>query len=104
MVIGMSEVSDETLKALCRKWRIRRVAVFGSALSGELRPDSDIDLLVDFEPDEQWSLMDLVRAEEEFGSLFNRRVELVDRKSLQRSSNWIRRDAIFETAEVIYAA
>jgi predicted nucleotidyltransferase len=57
--------------------------------------------LVEFEPDEQWSLVDLARAEEEFSSLFGRRVELVERKSLERSANWIRRDAILQSTEVV---
>ena len=92
------------LAALCRKWRISRLSLFGSALSGQFRPDSDIDLLAEFEPGEQWSLMDLVRAEAEFAGLFGRHVDLVDRSSLQRSANWIRRNAILKSAEVIYAA
>lgn len=104
MMIGIREVPNEEIGALCRKWRINRLSVFGSGLSGPLRPDSDIDLLVEFEPDEEWSLMDLVRAEAEFAGVFGRRVDLVDKSSLQRSSNWIRRDEILKTAEEIYAA
>lgn len=100
----LSEIPHEKLKELCGKWRINRLSLFGSALSGQLRPDSDIDLLVEFDTNEQWSIMDLVRAEEEFAGLFLRRVELVDKKNLERTSNWIRRDAILKTAEVIYAA
>jgi hypothetical protein len=87
---------------MCRKWKIRRLELFGSARSGRLRPDSDIDLLAEFEPDEQWSLMDLARAEEEFSLLFGRAVDLVDRKGLERSANWIRRDAILRSTEVVY--
>ena len=104
MTMRTVEVPNEELRTLCHKWRINRLALFGSALTGQLHPDSDIDLLVEFEPGEQWSLMDLVRAEAEFASLFGRHVDLVDKSSLQRSSNWMRRDAILNTAEVIYAA
>jgi predicted nucleotidyltransferase len=104
MKIALGEVSVEDLGALCLKWRISRLALFGSALSGQLGPDSDIDLLVEFEPEEQWSLLDLVRAEAEFADLFGRRVDLVDKRSLERSSNWIRRRKIFGSAEEIYAA
>ncbi|MBI2889992.1 MAG: nucleotidyltransferase domain-containing protein [Nitrospirae bacterium] len=104
MTLGTLEVSSEALRTLCRKWRIHRLALFGSALTRQLGPNSDIDLLVEFEPDERWSLMDLVRAEAEFADLFDRRVDLVDKNNLQRSSNWIRRDAILKSAEVIYAA
>jgi hypothetical protein len=104
MAVGACEVSRQELAALCRKWRITRLALFGSALAGQLRSDSDVDLLADFEPGERWSLMDLVRAEAEFAGLFGRRVDLVDRAGLERSPNWIRREAILQTAEVIYAA
>jgi predicted nucleotidyltransferase len=78
--------------------------IFGSAKTGRLGPDSDIDLLADFEADEQWSLMDLVRAEEEFSSLLRRKVDLVDRKNLERSANTIRRNAILNSTEVVYAS
>lgn len=104
MKIADVEISDEVLRATCGKWKIRRLELFGSGRTGRLRPDSDVDLLVDFDWSEQWSLMDLVRAEEEFSALFGRRVELVDRKSLERSANWIRRNAILNSTEVIYGA
>jgi len=104
MKIGQVEVSDAELRSLCSKWRIRCLAVFGSVLTPDFGPDSDVDLLVEFEPGEQWSLMDLVRAERQFAILFGRKVELVDRANLVRSSNWIRRDAILASARTIHAA
>lgn len=104
MTTLLQEVSNRELDALCRKWRINKLALFGSALTGQLRQDSDIDLLAEFEPGEQWSLMDLARAEAEFAGLFGRRVDLVDKGSIQKSTNWIRRDAILKSAKVIYAA
>lgn len=104
MRIENKEISPEAIDALCRKWKIRRLELFGSARTGQLRPDSDIDLLAEFEPDERWSLMDLARAEEEFAFLFGRGVDLVDRNNLERSANWIRRDAILRSTEVVYGA
>ena len=104
MRIGDIEVSDEALRDMCRKWKIRRLELFGSARSGRLGPSSDIDFLAEFDADEQWSLMDLARAQEEFSTLLGRRVDLVDRKNLERSANLIRRDAILNSAEVVYAA
>jgi uncharacterized protein len=103
MRIGDTEVPDQAVMALCRKWKIRRLEVFGSALT-RMTPGSDIDLLVDFESGERWSLMDLAGAEVEFGYLLGRRVELVDRRSLERSENTLRRDAILNSSEVLYAA
>ncbi len=104
MKIGDREVPQESVQGMCRKWKIRRLEVFGSARTGQVGPESDIDLLADFEPDEQWSLMDLVRAQEEFSRLLGRKVDLVERKSLERSANFIRREAILNSTEVVYAA
>lgn len=104
MRIGDREVPDEALREICRKWKIRRLELFGSALTDRFEAHSDIDLLAEFEADEQWSLMDLARAQEEFSMLLARKVDLVDRKNLERSANTIRRDAILNSAEVVYAA
>lgn len=102
MRVENKDISPDDISRICRKWKIRRMELFGSAHTGQLHPDSDIDLLVEFEPDEQWSLMDMARAEEEFSSLFGRPVDLVDRKNLEKSANWIRREAILESTEVVY--
>jgi uncharacterized protein len=104
MKIGDREVSEASLETLCRKWKIRNLYMFGSAQTGRLGPDSDVDLLAEFETTERWSLMDLVEAQEEFSALFGRPVDLVDRENLTRSANLIRRDAILDSAEVLYAA
>jgi len=104
MRIGDIEVPDKALQEMCRKWKIRRLELFGSARSGGLGPNSDIDFLAEFEADEQWSLMDLALAQEDFSKLLGRNVDLVDRKNLERSANLIRRDAILNSTEVVYAA
>ena len=104
MTLADIQIREEALGALCRKWKIRRVELFGSALRGDMTPESDVDLLVEFEPDEGWSLMDLAKAQGEFSRLLNRRVDIVDRANLRRSANWIRREAILSSAEVIYGA
>jgi len=88
---------------MCRTWKIRRLALFGSARTGRLGPDSDIDLLAELDADEQWSLMDLARAQEEFSLLLGRKVDLVDWKNLERTANLIRRAAILNSTEVVYA-
>jgi uncharacterized protein len=104
MRIGDREVTDESVETLCRKWMIRNLHVFGSAQAGRPGPDSDIDLLAEFESGERWSLMDLVEAQQEFSDLLGRDVDLVDRDNLRRSRNQIRRDAILNSAELIYRA
>ena len=88
----------------CRRWKITELAVFGSALRDDFRPDSDIDFLVTFAPDAQWSLFDHMAAEQELAEIVGRKVDLVSRTAIEGSHNWIRRKAILASAQVVYAA
>ena len=92
------------LAEYCRVNGILRLAIFGSALRADFRPESDIDLLVEFEPDRTPGLFDFARMEQEFSDLFGRKVDLVERLAVERSRNYIRRASILESAETIYAA
>ena len=92
------------IEAFCRKWRIVELSLFGSAVRDELRPDSDVDLLVSFEENAPWSLLDHTQMEQELGELLGRRVDLVSRRGIERSRNHVRRQTILETAEPIYRA
>ncbi len=96
-------LANEWLIDFCQRWKIVELAVFGSALREDFRPDSDIDLLVSFEPDARWSLLDFVRMQEELQAHFGRAVDLVSRRGIERSENAIRRRNILESAEVVYA-
>lgn len=78
--------------------------MFGSALREDFRQDSDLDLLVKFAPDADWSLMDHVAMEQELANMVQRKVDLVSQRAIERSSNWIRRKAILESAEPFFAA
>lgn len=89
----------EVLAIFCTKWKIAELRVFSSALRDDFGPDSDLDLRVSFSPDADWSLLDHVAMEEEIGSLVGRKVDLVSQRAIKRSTNWIRRQAILETAE-----
>jgi hypothetical protein len=97
-------IPDEALAAFCRRWKIQELALFGSALRDDFRPDSDVDFLVTYAPDADWSLLDVVGIEEELASLIGRSVDLVSREAIERSDNWIRRKHILSSAEVIYVA
>jgi len=104
MVRGRIEIQDEALAEFCRRWKITELALFGSALRDDFRPDSDVDFLVSFAPDAHWSLLGVVGIEEELGHIIGRKVDLVSRQAVEQSYNWIRRKEILETAQVIYAA
>ena len=94
----------ERLDEFCRRWKIAELRVFGSALREDFRPESDLDLLVTFSPEADPSLLDHVAMEEEITGVVGRKVDLVSRRAIERSSNWIRRKAILESAEPYFAS
>ena len=98
------DASRDRIEVFCKKWKIRELALFGSALRDDFRPDSDIDFLVSFSPNVGWGLLDHVTMERELAEIVGRPVDLVSRKAVERSHNWIRRKAILESAQVLYAA
>jgi hypothetical protein len=95
---------NEHLEEFCRRWKISELRLFGSALREDFRPDSDVDFLVTFAPDADWSLLDHVAMEEELAGIVGREVDLVSQRAIERSSNWIRRKAILESAEPFFVA
>ncbi len=98
------ELPTDKLAEFCRRWKVAELAVFGSVLGPDFKAGSDVDMLVTFGADARWSLLDHVRMQDELSDLLGRKVDLVSRKGIERSRNYIRRRAILETSEVIYAA
>ena len=96
-------IPTKRLDECCRRWKISELRVFGSALREDFRPDSDLDLLATFAPDAEWSLLDHVAMEEDLAGIVGRKVDLVSQRAIERSSNWIRRKAILESAEPYFA-
>ena len=93
-------LDDEALALFCRRNGVRQVRLFGSALSGRLRPDSDIDLLVEFQPGRTPGLVRLAAMELELEALIGREVDLRTLGDLSRHF----RDGIDATARVLYDA
>jgi predicted nucleotidyltransferase len=85
----------------CRQWKIREFSLFGSVLREDFRPDSDIDVLVSFQPGAPWSLWDLVEMQQQLGTLLGRSVDLIEKEGLR---NPYRRHEILSTRRVVYAA
>lgn len=98
------DIPHEFIKDYCRRWKIREFALFGSVLRDDFRPQSDVDVLVSFDPDANWSLLDQVRMEEELGQKLGRNVDIINKQAIERSKNWIRRREILKTAKVYYAS
>ncbi len=94
-------IDREQLNAFCRRWAIEELSLFGSVLRDDFRPDSDVDVLVAFAPDAKPTLFDLVEMKEELEQLFERRVDLVTKRGIEGSRNWLRRTAILGTSERI---
>ena len=93
----------EAIAGLCRKWRIRRLEVFGSALRADFGPASDVDFLYTPADDAHWGLR-FVTLVNEFREAVGRPVDLLSRIAVERSANPFRKQAIRSTAETIYEA
>ncbi len=96
-------LDSEAVRAFCRKWKIRELAVFGSILREDFRPDSDVDVVVDFEEDADWEIPDLEDIREELERILGRHVDMVTRDGLESSSNWLFRRIVLSSLETVYA-
>ncbi|MBM4329336.1 MAG: nucleotidyltransferase [Deltaproteobacteria bacterium] len=85
-------IDQERLEVFCRRWKIAEFALFGSVLRDDFGPDSDVDVLVSFLP------------EAELKEILGHEVDLVSRRGIESSRNYIRKHAILSSSEAIYAA
>ncbi|MCC6682715.1 MAG: nucleotidyltransferase family protein [Phycisphaeraceae bacterium] len=95
--------NPEHLAAFCRKWKVKELALFGSVLRDDFRPDSDVDVLVTFQPEaghfpSYWEWPQMM---EELQAIFGRKIDLVPKGGLR---NPFRRHEILTTREIVYAA
>ncbi len=98
------DIPREAIVAFCNRWQIREMALFGSVLRPDFGPESDVDVLVRFDPDAQHTLFSMVHMQEELKKILGREVDLVSRRGIEKSRNYLRRKAILETARIVYAA
>lgn len=99
MIAVSISIPSEAIAEFCRRNRIRELSLFGSVLRKDFRADSDVDVLVEFEPEAQIGLMALGRMRRELAALFGRSVDLVPKAGLKL----IIRDSVLASAQVIYA-
>ena len=97
-------ISPNEIATFCKRRQITELALFGSVLRDDFGPDSDIDVLVKFSPDAKLSFLALDQMEEELSRMLGRKVDLLTRRSIEQSPNWIRRENILGSAKTIYAA
>ena len=100
LLLGDVRVEGTALSELCRRYEVKELALFGSAVCGEMRPGSDIDLMVEFEPGATIGLIKFESLIEDLESLIGRRVDLVTKRGLKP---WIRSQVLSE-ARIVYAA
>jgi predicted nucleotidyltransferase len=93
--------SKDRLEAVCRRWKIRELGVFGSFARGDAKADSDVDLLVEYEPGADWRLLDTARLRQELNEMFGRPVDLVRERNI---TNPYRLSSIRRDRRAPYAA
>lgn len=104
MIVKNIKIPKDKIANFCQRWKITELAFFGSVLRDDFRPDSDVDILITFDPDAHKTLFDLVDMQDELEAIFERKVDLVSRRGIERSRNYLRRKAILNSAQVIYVA
>ena len=100
MVSSQVSIDKQQLADFCRRQHIRRLSLFGSVLSDKFRPDSDVDVLVEFEPKARVSLFDMAGMELELTEMLGRKVDLRTPKELSRYF----RDEVLAQAQIQYTA
>ncbi|MBD2310813.1 nucleotidyltransferase family protein [Desertifilum sp. FACHB-1129] len=98
------KLPQQEIADFCQQWKVQEMSFFGSVLRDDFRPDSDIDVMVDFEDDATWGILELVRMKRQLKTLLGREVDLLTKKSIEQSHNRIRQQEILGTAQVIYVA
>ena len=94
-------LNQERIETFCRKWKVRELSIFGSALHDDFSHESDVDVLVDLEPGHGLTLYDWLDMIDELRDIFGRDVDLVSKGGLK---NPFRRREILKSAEVVYAS
>jgi predicted nucleotidyltransferase len=94
------QFEETKVRDFCRKHGIARLALFGSVLRGDSTPESDLDILVDFEPGRRVSLFDLGGMATELSGLLGREVDLRTPQDLSRHF----RDEVVRDSRPLYAA
>ena len=96
--LGLDGVREAQLLAFCERCKVDDLDLFGSVVRADFRTDSDVDVLVTFEPGADWGLIEHALMEEELAGLLGRPVDLLTLRAVERSANMMRRASILEQA------
>jgi predicted nucleotidyltransferase len=91
------------IEEFCRKRGVLRLELFGSVLRPDFSSErSDVDVLVTLTPGRKYTMIDIIRMEDELSRIFGRPVELTERSTVESSGNYIRRRHILAEAQLLY--
>jgi predicted nucleotidyltransferase len=102
MKLNNIELPIEKIKDFCDRWQVNEFSLFGSVLRADFRPDSDIDVMIQFDPQAHPTFFTLEQMEAELQTMFERKVDLITRQGVETSRNYLRRHEILSSAKVIY--
>ena len=94
------KIPTENLDTFCQRYQVRRLSLFGSVLRDDFQADSDIDVLVQFEPDARVGFMTLGKMQRELEALFQRPIDLIPQDGLKP----VIREEVLASAQEVYAA
>ena len=96
-------IPQDILETFCKKWKIKTLYFFGSVLRSDFNYNkSDLDVMVEFKIDAEWTLLDHVEMRDELIKITGRSVDLLTKRSIERSQNKMRKEEILRTAKVVY--
>jgi len=98
------EIDKEKLRDFCRRWKLTEFSLFGSVVQDTFGPESDVDVMVRFAAEAPWSLSLWLQMQRELETLFQRRVDLVEREAIEQSDNRFRKREILSSAVVLDVA
>src|SRR5712692_2027018 len=102
---GMNfEIPKEKIADFCRRWKIVEFSLFGSVLRDDFRPDSDVDVLVIFSPDAHWRYYHILDMKDELKEIFGQEADVVEKRLVEKSENYIRRKHILNNFKPVYVA
>jgi uncharacterized protein len=95
-------IPQKEIDVFCQRWQLVEFALFGSILREDFDAESDVDVMLSFREGAGHTLFDIVKMGDELESIFGRKVDILTRKSVEQSENYIRRREILSSAQVIY--
>ena len=96
------DIPLKKIENFCTNWQVIEFALFGSVLRDNFRSDSDIDVIVEFDVNAHPTFLNLEEMEIELETIFDRKVDLITRQGIENSRNYLRRQEILSSAQIIY--